>query len=83
MSGTYSNHTTSLKVSSLLYLLICKHSLVINAVLIVDVQQLVFDPTDLLGRLFPSLVVQAVFLIKLSQAHHGLLTHTPLKREEK
>lgn len=58
-------------------------SLVVNAVLIVDVQQFVFDPADLLGRLFPSLVVQTVFLIKLSQAHHGLLAHTPLEREEK
>lgn len=56
--------------------------LVINAVLIVDVQQFVFDPADLLGRLFPSLVVQAVFLIKLSQTHHGLLPHSPLARSE-
>lgn len=56
--------------------------LVIDAVLIVDVQQFVFDPADLLGRLFPSLVVQTVFLIKLSQTHHGLLTHSPLGRSE-
>ncbi len=26
-------------------------------------------------------MVQTVFLIKLSQAHHGLLTHTPLQEE--
>lgn len=54
-------------------------SLVVNAVLIVDVQQFVFDPADLQRRLFPGLVVQTVFLIKLSQAHHGLFTHTPLQ----
>lgn len=58
-------------------------SLVIDAVLIVDVQQFVLDPGDLLGRLLPGLMVQAVFFIKLSQAHHGLLTHTPLPEEEK
>lgn len=57
---------------------IYKCPLVVNAVLIVDVQQFVFDPADLLGRLLPGLVMQTVFLIKLSQAHHGLLTHTPL-----
>lgn len=56
-------------------------SLVVDAVLVVDVQQFVFDPADLLGRLFSSLVVQTVFLVKLSQAHHGLLTHTPLQQE--
>lgn len=56
--------------------------LVIDAVLIVDVQQFVFDPADLLGRLFPSLVVQTVFFIKLSQTHHGFFTHSPLERPE-
>ncbi len=61
------------------FIYLCVHSLVIDAVLIIDVQQFVFDPTDLLRRLFPSLMVQTVFLIKLSQAHHGLLTHTPLQ----
>lgn len=60
---------------------VCLFSLVINAVLIVDVQQFVFDPADLLGRLLSSLVMQTVFLIKLSQAHHGLFTHTPLQKE--
>lgn len=54
--------------------------LVVDAVLVVDVQQFVFDPADLLGRLFTSLVVQTVFLIQLSQTHHGLLTHSPLQR---
>lgn len=58
---------------------LCKHSLVVNAVLVVDVQQFVFDPADLQGRLFASLVVQTVLLIQLSQTHHGLLTHTPLQ----
>ena len=57
---------------------LCEFSLVIDAVLIVDVQQLVFDPADLQGGLLPGLMVQTVFLKKLSQAHHGLLTHTPL-----
>lgn len=56
-------------------------SLVINAVLIVDMQQLVFDPADLQSGFFPSLMVQAIFFIKLSQAHHGFLTHTPLQSE--
>lgn len=56
-------------------------SLVVDAVLIVDVQQFVFDPADLLGRLLSSLVVQTVLLVKLSQAYHGLLTHTPLHKE--
>lgn len=60
---------------------VCLFSLVINAVLIVDVQQFVFDPADLLGRLLSGLVMQTVFLIKLSQAHHGLFTHTPLQKE--
>ena len=58
---------------------LCEFSLVIDAVLIVDVQQLVFDPADLQGGLLPGLMVQTVFLKKLSQAHHGLLTHTPLQ----
>lgn len=58
------------------------YSLVIDAVLIVDVQQFVFDPADLLGWLFSSLVVQTVFLIKLSQTHHGLLTYSPLGYEK-
>lgn len=57
-------------------------SLVVNAVLIVDVQKFVFDPADLLGRLFAGLMVQTVLLIKLSQAHHGFLTYTPLYREK-
>lgn len=65
-----------------IFIYVCIFSLIVNAVLIVDVQQFVFDPADLLGRLFPRLMVQTVFLIKLSQAHHGLLTHTPLQREE-
>lgn len=56
-------------------------SLVINAVLIVYVQQLVFNPADLCSRVFPCLVVQTVFLVKLSQAHHGLFTYTPLYRK--
>lgn len=54
--------------------------LVIDAVLVVDVQQFVFDPADLLGRLFTSLVMQTILFIQLSQTHHGLLTHTPLQR---
>lgn len=58
-------------------------SLVVNAVLIVYVKQLVFNPADLSCRLLPRLVVQTVFLIKLSQAHHSLLTHTPLQRRRK
>lgn len=45
---------------------ICVYPLVINAVLIVDVEQFVFNPTDLLGWFFTSLMVQTVFLIKLS-----------------
>lgn len=52
--------------------------LVVDAVLVVDVEQLVLDPADLLGRLLAGLVVQAVLLIQLGQAHHGLLAHPPL-----
>lgn len=66
-------------VFHIIFLSSCMLSLVINAVLVVDVQQFVFDPADLLGRLFPSLVVQTVFLIQLSQTHHGFFTHTPLE----
>lgn len=57
-----------------------KLSLVINAVLVVDVQQFVFDPADLLGWLFTGLVMQTILFIQLSQTHHSLLAHTPLQR---
>ena len=53
-------------------------SLVIDAVLVVDVEQLVLDPGDLLGRLLAGLVVQAVLLVELGQPHHGLLADAPL-----
>ena len=53
-------------------------SLVIDAVLVVDVEQLVLDPGDLLGRLLAGLVVQAVLLVELGLPHHGLLADAPL-----
>lgn len=57
--------------------------LVINAVLIINVKQLVFDPADFLSVFLPCLMMETVFLIKLSQAHHGLLTYTPLWEKRK
>lgn len=52
---------------------------VVNAVLVVDVQQLVLDPGDLLGRLLAPLSLQRILLVDLGQAHHGLLTDPPLR----
>lgn len=52
---------------------------VVNTVLVVDVEQLVFDPGDLFGGLPPALPLQRVLPVDGRQAHHGLLPYTPLK----
>lgn len=60
-----------------------EHKPVIDAVLVVDVEQLVFDPGNLFGGLPPALSLQRVLLVDGCQAHHGLLTYTPLMEHRK
>lgn len=55
---------------------------VINAVLVVDMEELVFNPGDLFRGLPPSFSLQWILSVDWRQAHHGLLTHTPLMTED-
>lgn len=55
-----------------------EHKPVIDAVLVVDMEKLVFDPRNLFGGLPSSLSLQRILLVDRSQAHHCFLTHTPL-----
>lgn len=54
-------------------------SLVINAVLIVDMQQLVLYPADFLRGFLSCFPMKTVFLIELSQTHHGFFSYSPLE----
>jgi len=56
---------------------------VVDAVLVVDMEQLVFYPGNLLRGLPPPLCLQRVLPVDRCQAHHGLLTHTPLMEEDR
>lgn len=51
---------------------------VINAVLVVDVEKLVFNPGNLFGGLPPPFALQGILPVDRRQAHHSLLPHTPL-----
>lgn len=55
---------------------------VINAVLVVDMEELVFNPGDLFRGLPPSFSLQWILSVDWCQAHHGLLTHTPLMTDD-
>lgn len=55
-----------------------EHKPVVNAVLVIDMEQLVFDPGNLLRSLPASLSLQRVLSVDGCQAHHGFLTYPPL-----
>lgn len=56
-------------------------SLVVDAVLIVDVQKFVLYPADFLCSFLSCLTMKTVFLIKLSKTHHGFFSYSPLEKQ--
>lgn len=55
-------------------------SLVINAILVIDVQKFVLYPADFLCSFLSCFTMKTVFLIKLSQTHHSFFSHSPLEK---
>lgn len=55
-------------------------SLVVDAILIIDVKKFVLYPADFLCSFLSCFTMKTVFLIKLSQTHHGFFSYSPLEK---
>lgn len=56
-----------------------KHKPVVDAVLVVDMKQFVFDPWNLFGSFPPTFSLQSILFVDRCQTHHSLLSYAPLR----